>query len=62
MDPGYAAQLWKQYIQPLKEKGYALITPACTNAPSGKTWLRAFMNACDGCTVLVVFILLREVD
>jgi hypothetical protein len=49
LDPGYAAQLWKQYIQPLKDKGYALITPACTNAPSGKIWMRAFMDACDGC-------------
>jgi hypothetical protein len=49
LDPGYAAQLWKQYIQPLKAQGYALVTPACTNAPSGKTWMRAFMNACSGC-------------
>ncbi|KAI0069007.1 hypothetical protein BV25DRAFT_1910727 [Artomyces pyxidatus] len=50
LDPSYAASLWKQYIQPLKYQGFDLITPATTNAPSGKTWMQSFEKACDGCT------------
>ncbi|KAG6880286.1 hypothetical protein C0992_000063 [Termitomyces sp. T32_za158] len=50
MTPQRGAELWKQYIQPLKAKGYSLISPAPTNAPSGKTWLQQFFAACDGCT------------
>lgn len=50
LDPGYGAQLWQQYIQPLKNQGYALVTPACTNAPSGKQWMQSFFSACGGCT------------
>jgi hypothetical protein len=50
MSPQRAAQVWKQYIQPLKNQGYALISPACTSAPSGKTWMQQFFAACDGCT------------
>jgi hypothetical protein len=48
LDPGYAASLWKQYIQPLKDQGYTLISPACTNAPSGKQWMKDFLAACNG--------------
>jgi hypothetical protein len=51
MDPGRGANVWKQYIQPLKQQGYTLVSPACTNAPSGKTWIRDFLAACNGCTV-----------
>jgi hypothetical protein len=50
MSPQRGAQLWKQYIQPLKSKGYDLISPATTSAPSGKEWLKDFFAACDGCT------------
>lgn len=50
MSPQHGAQLWKQYIQPLKAQGYRLISPACTSAPSGKTWMADFFAACDGCT------------
>jgi len=50
LDPGYAAQLWKQYIQPLKQHGYFLVSPACTNAPKGLEWMKRFMAACTGCT------------
>ncbi|KAG5648664.1 hypothetical protein DXG03_000010 [Asterophora parasitica] len=50
MSPQRGAQLWKEYIQPLKAQGYSLISPACTNAPSGKQWLKDFFKACDGCT------------
>lgn len=51
LSPGDAAQLWKQYIQPLKSQGYTLVSPACTNAPSGKTWMQQFIAACTGCTI-----------
>ena len=51
MSPSAGASLWKQYIQPLASQGYRLISPAPTNAPSGKTWLKDFISACGGCTV-----------
>lgn len=52
LSPDYAAKLWKQYIEPLKNQGYQLISPACTNAPSGKTWMKEFLKACNGgCTI-----------
>ncbi|KAG6832965.1 hypothetical protein H0H92_004849 [Tricholoma furcatifolium] len=50
MDYQTGANLWKEYIQPLKEKGYALISPAPTNDASGTTWLENFFGACTGCT------------
>jgi hypothetical protein len=50
MSPQRGAQLWKQFIQPLKSQGYDLISPATTSAPSGKTWMKDFFNACGGCT------------
>ncbi|KAF5367844.1 hypothetical protein D9615_010572 [Tricholomella constricta] len=50
MSPQRGAQLWQQYIQPLKAQGYSLTSPACTNAPSGKKWLQDFFAACHGCT------------
>jgi len=49
MSPEAAASLWKQYIDPLKNKGYNLISPACTNAPSGKDWMKKFIDACNDC-------------
>jgi hypothetical protein len=51
MSPQDAAGLWKQYIDPLKNKGYFLVSPACTNAPSGKTWMQQFLKACTGCRI-----------
>jgi hypothetical protein len=50
MSPQRGAQLWKQYIQPLASKGYSLISPATSSAPSGKTWMKDFFAACGGCT------------
>jgi len=51
MSPQDGANMWKQYIQPLKDEGYTLISPACTNGPSGIAWMQSFLSACDGCTV-----------
>ncbi|KAJ8691781.1 hypothetical protein PTI98_011316 [Pleurotus ostreatus] len=51
LDPRTAAQLWKQYIQPLKSSGIKLVSPAVTSAPSGIPWLQEFISACGGCSV-----------
>ncbi|TFK76087.1 hypothetical protein BDN72DRAFT_831533 [Pluteus cervinus] len=51
MDPGHAADLWRQYIDPLQYQGYGLVSPACTNAPSGIDWQHQFLAACSGCRV-----------
>ncbi|KAI0267409.1 glycoside hydrolase [Gloeopeniophorella convolvens] len=46
------ADLWKQYIQPLKTEGLRLGSPAPSSAPSGKTWLQEWLQACaGGCSV-----------
>ncbi|TFK43346.1 glycosyl hydrolase catalytic core-domain-containing protein [Crucibulum laeve] len=50
MSPQRAAQVWQQNIQPLKNSGMALISPATTSAPSGKTWMKDFFAACNGCS------------
>jgi len=49
MTPQRAAQLWKQYIDPLQYQGYKLISPAVTSAPYGKTWMQEFFANCTGC-------------
>ncbi|KAG5645487.1 hypothetical protein DXG03_006032 [Asterophora parasitica] len=51
IDPVHAAQLWKQYIQPLAASGIKLGGPAITSAPSGRPWLASFLQACTGCTI-----------
>ncbi|KAI0071293.1 hypothetical protein K474DRAFT_640459 [Panus rudis PR-1116 ss-1] len=51
MDPQHGCALWKQYIQPKKELGYTLVSPATSSAPNGFTWVQEFMNCCTGCTI-----------
>jgi hypothetical protein len=51
IDPGYGATLWKQYLEPLKNDGYTLGSPAVTSGASGKVWLQNFLNDCSGCTI-----------
>jgi len=51
IDPGYAATLWKQVLDPLKDQGYTLISPAVTSGSSGIPWLESFFGACKGCKV-----------
>ncbi|KAF7313657.1 Glyco-hydro-cc domain-containing protein [Mycena chlorophos] len=51
MDPGSGISLWWEYMEPLVEKGYTLISPAVSNAPAGKTWMAAFMAGCNGCHI-----------
>jgi len=47
----YAAQLWMQYIEPLKQSGIRLGGPAISSGGSGLPWLQAFMAACSQCTI-----------
>jgi len=56
LDPGYAASLWKQYMEPLKNSGYTLISPAVTSGASGIPWLKSFFGACQGCSVSFHFL------
>ncbi|KAF7341979.1 Glyco-hydro-cc domain-containing protein [Mycena venus] len=49
--PAEAAQLWQQYIQPLKSTGVRLGSPAVSSAPNGVPWLSSFIKACTGCTI-----------
>ncbi|KAF8644421.1 hypothetical protein AX16_008481 [Volvariella volvacea WC 439] len=51
ISPTYAAQLWRQYIEPLKAQGVRLGAPAITNAPWGRPWLADFLAACTGCSI-----------
>ncbi|KAL4259396.1 Alkali-sensitive linkage protein [Pleurotus pulmonarius] len=52
ISPEDGAQLWKAYLQPLKDRGIRLGSPAPSSAPSGKTWLQAFLGVCGpDCTV-----------
>ncbi|KAJ7134787.1 glycosyl hydrolase catalytic core-domain-containing protein [Mycena epipterygia] len=48
----YAAQLWMQYIEPLKASlGIQLGAPAVSSGASGRPWLTDFMAACSQCTI-----------
>jgi hypothetical protein len=47
----YAAQLWMQYIEPLKNSGIRLGAPAISSGATGRPWLADFMAACSQCTI-----------
>ncbi|KZT12986.1 glycoside hydrolase family 128 protein [Laetiporus sulphureus 93-53] len=51
MDPSTAASLWLQYIEPKKDEGFRLISPAVSSGSDGIPWLESFMSACDTCTI-----------
>ncbi|KAG7088302.1 hypothetical protein E1B28_012312 [Marasmius oreades] len=51
LSPQAAADLWKQYIQPLKSSGVRLGAPAITNGPSGRPWLAQFLSNCTQCSI-----------
>jgi len=44
MDVADAVGLWKQYMQPMGDQGYKIISPACTNSPDGFTWIQQFVS------------------
>ena len=42
------ANMWIQYMNPLRALGYHLISPACTNDDAGKQWYTDFFGNCSG--------------
>jgi len=51
MNAASGIQLWQQYMLPLADEGYFLISPAVSSAPAGKTWMADFMAGCTDCKV-----------
>ncbi|PRP79066.1 hypothetical protein PROFUN_13168 [Planoprotostelium fungivorum] len=51
MSPERAAQLWRQYMEPMKDRGKRLGAPVVSSAPEGKQWLQRFFSACGGCRI-----------
>ncbi|ESK94770.1 glycosyl hydrolase 53 domain-containing protein [Moniliophthora roreri MCA 2997] len=53
ISPSQAATLWETHIQPLKQQGIRLGSPAISSAPApaGKAWLRAFLDQCRSCDI-----------
>lgn len=50
MSPARAVEIWKEMIEPLKDQGLKLGAPGVASTQDGKRWIKAFMEACDGCT------------
>lgn len=44
ISPEDAVPLWKEYMTPLKAKGYKLGMAAPTNAPNGLEWVKVRPN------------------
>ncbi|KAF4602241.1 hypothetical protein EYR40_005446 [Pleurotus pulmonarius] len=51
MSPSRGCSLWWENLNWLKDQGYQLISPACTNAPSGTQWMKDFMGCCRDCQI-----------
>jgi hypothetical protein len=51
MSPSDGVALWQEYINPLAEHGYYLVSPACTNDQTGLDWMAGFFQECTGCQV-----------
>lgn len=51
MSPEDGASIWKQHIEPKRALGYQTCSPATSSNPNGLTWVKNWVNACDGgCT------------
>jgi hypothetical protein len=48
--PAQAAAVWRQHVEPLKNKGYRLGTPAVTFDDLGRSWMSEFFAECHNCT------------
>lgn len=46
--------MWKTYVLPFAKDGYTLISPACTNSPSGIQWYKDFFNGCHDCQISIL--------
>ncbi|KAF9486394.1 hypothetical protein BDN70DRAFT_869912 [Pholiota conissans] len=51
MDPIDAANIWMQFIEPMKSLGIRLGGPAVTASSTGRPWLLSFLAACTNCTI-----------
>ena len=51
MTPQEAVGVWREYLEPLKQHGYTLVSPAPTSSDKGTQWLRDFIRLCAGCHV-----------
>lgn len=47
MSEGTACSLMREYILPLKDHDYYVVSPVTTNAPSGKKWMQNFRESCS---------------
>ncbi|KAF7331940.1 Glyco-hydro-cc domain-containing protein [Mycena kentingensis (nom. inval.)] len=57
MDAWSGIALWRQYMIPLLDKGYTLVSPAMSSRPNGKEWMETFMTNCgDDCGVSAIAI------
>jgi hypothetical protein len=48
MDIGWAAQLWRDNLLPLRNRGTGLVSPSTTNTDGGLDWLQNWMNTLGG--------------
>jgi hypothetical protein len=46
--PSQAAQVWREFLEPLRYQGYRLGSPAVTSGSSGKRWMVEWFEACNG--------------
>ncbi|KLO12831.1 hypothetical protein SCHPADRAFT_874924 [Schizopora paradoxa] len=52
MSPQDAVNCWLENIEPLASQGYKLVSPSTTSAPDGITWMKSFLQICNGrCTL-----------
>ncbi|KAL5527278.1 hypothetical protein ACEPAG_6069 [Sanghuangporus baumii] len=51
MDVDTAVGVWKQYLEPLVNEGYTLLSPCTSSNPNGFDWMKSFFEKCDGCHV-----------
>ncbi|KAJ7790950.1 hypothetical protein B0H14DRAFT_204705 [Mycena olivaceomarginata] len=52
MSPAEGVKMWKDFLEPLKEHGIRLGSPAPSGAPGSKEWLHNFLDQCgEDCTV-----------
>ena len=57
MDATTAAQKFRQYITPLKQKGYTtLVAPVTSSEPKGFDIMIDFMSQCSDCQVNLLMI------
>ncbi|KAG9099765.1 hypothetical protein FS749_000436 [Ceratobasidium sp. UAMH 11750] len=51
MSPQDGVNLWKSVMEPARQGGCKLVSPATTSAPSGMAWMKEFFKLCTGCHV-----------